>query len=551
MDSVRIFPVTATLHIETEHLQMWVENGVPIDLEALKRSATTFEQRIYPTNHRYFGQEWSPGIDGDPRLVVLNACIQGAAGYFAYANEYPRWVNPHSNQHEMFVMNLNALSPGTSAYDAVLAHEFQHMIHWNLDRNEETWLNEGASELAEDLNGFGAPTRRLHRFAQEPDVQLNTWTDNPSELAAHYAASYLIMRYFLNRFGEHYLRTLVQSPQNGIASFDAVLAQALPQQNFTFDDLFADWLIANILDDPLTDGPRYGYPQIDLKIQASQIFTYPYSYEGQVHQYAADYFELLPPPQRPITLQIRFTGAKTVKLVPNTPTSGRFQWWSGRGDAGHAYLERSFDLSQVSTAALSFNIWYDIEPGWDYAYIRVSTNGGKSWEILRTAKMSTYNPNGNAFAPGYTGKSGVPLAKTETQPPKWVQETLDLGRFCGQKILLRFDYVTDEAVNKAGLCLDDFYLESIGFQDDVEKGDRAKGFLRIDNCLPQRYLVQLIELNGDTFRIHRLPINTAGEGIAQIKDLGGHVKRALLIVSAITPGTTETAPYHLHLEEFP
>jgi len=29
-----------------------------------------------------------------------------------------------------------------------MAHEFEHMIHWNGDPNEEAWVDEGLAELA-------------------------------------------------------------------------------------------------------------------------------------------------------------------------------------------------------------------------------------------------------------------------------------------------------------------------------------------------------------------------------------------------------------------
>ena len=44
--------------------------------------------------------------------------------------------------------DLRSMEPNSSFYDGTLAHEFQHMIHWANDRNEDTWVNEGMSDLA-------------------------------------------------------------------------------------------------------------------------------------------------------------------------------------------------------------------------------------------------------------------------------------------------------------------------------------------------------------------------------------------------------------------
>ncbi len=535
----------AVLRYVTPHAYFWIQEGVDYNPRELRDLAETFEERIYPTNRALLGSEWSPGIDGDVRLVVLNAPFSGAAGYFASANEYSRLVNPYSNECEMFVMNPDILTPGTPQYDSVLAHEFAHMIQWNVDSNEDSWLNEGAAELAEDLNGFGAPESWLRQFAQSPDTQLNHWVHEPGAMGAHYAASYLILRYFLDRFGEEALRELLQYPANGMDAFDAVLAAR--GAGLTFLDLYADWLVANVLDDPDLGDGRYGYPEFDIKSKfQARLTQFPLTTEGSVPQFGADYIELSPALTG--TLRLTFEGAPQVKLVPNDPASGRHQWWSNRGDMSHATLERAFDLTAVTSATLSFNLWYDIEEGWDYAYVRASTDGGRTWQLLRGAHMTDTNPAGNALGPGYTGKSG-----SLADQASWVRETLDLGPYCGRQVLVRFDYVTDDAVNEDGLCLDDLELAAVGWADDVEAGEdgwRAQGFVRHDNILPQRYLVQLVEFSPEP-SVRRLSVARDGRGEWLIEGFGERLERAILIISPVTPVTTQRAPYSLRLELAP
>jgi len=547
LDVSRVREITATLHLQTDHLQMWVDDQAKLEQGALEQSARVFEETIYPTNHRHFGNEWCPGVDGDRRVVVLNAPFSGAAGYFASANEYSRLVNPYSNECEIFVVNVGVLQPDTPGYNSVLAHEFQHLIHWYADSNEDAWVNEGASELAEDLNGFGPPMADIRQFQLMPNVQLNTWSDDVAELGAHYGSAYLMMRYLLNRFGPDSLHEMIQSPLNGIDGLQAVLVNQDLKEGF--DDLFADWLVANALDDPELKDGRFGYPETEVSIQSqTRIACYPYTYTGQVHQYAAGYFELLPDQVGP--LRIFFSGQPTTKLVPNEPASGRFQWWSNRGDSGHSFLERSFDLTNVATATLSFDLWYDIERGWDYAYVRASADGGESWKLLRDAHMTGYDPNGNALGPGYTGKSGSSPEDEAEAEPIWMREEMDLGAYCGGKVLLRLDYVTDEAVNRPGLCLDNLTLHPLGLVDDVETGEgywHARGFVRHENVLQQRYIVQVVEFGREP-RVRRLPVDADGQGAWIIEGFGREVTRALVIVSAIAPVTTQTASYHLEIE---
>ncbi len=132
------FPITARLEKMTEHVYYWIEEGLPFDEHDLDVMAEEFETQIYPTNQAFFGSEWSPGIDGDPRIYVLYVEGVGSsvAGYYSSADESHILANPLSNMVELFVMNEDAVSLNEEFALGVLAHEYQHMIHWNLDSNE-------------------------------------------------------------------------------------------------------------------------------------------------------------------------------------------------------------------------------------------------------------------------------------------------------------------------------------------------------------------------------------------------------------------------------
>ena len=101
-----------------------------------------------------FGSEWTPGVDGDPHLYVINASLRGVGGYFNSADEYPSEIRPASNEIEAIYINVRYLPPGTGLYSRVLAHELQHAVHWKADVSEETWVNEGLSELAVTVAGM-------------------------------------------------------------------------------------------------------------------------------------------------------------------------------------------------------------------------------------------------------------------------------------------------------------------------------------------------------------------------------------------------------------
>jgi len=255
VDTTTNHTTTATLSYLTPHLYLWVEEGVSFDQEALKRSADRFESQIYPTNRQFFGSEWTPGVDNDPHIHILQTSGLGSSvlGYYLDTDEYSKLANPYSNEREMFYINSDRLQPGTELYESVLAHEFQHMIHWAVDRDEDTWVNEGFSELASYLNGYDV-SGAYYAFSRTADTQLTSWPSSSGQTSANYGASFLFATYFLERFGDESLRRVVSHQANGTTGFEAILAE----RGLTFEDVFADWLIANYLDDTeLADG-RYG-----------------------------------------------------------------------------------------------------------------------------------------------------------------------------------------------------------------------------------------------------------------------------------------------------
>jgi immune inhibitor A len=538
----------ATLRYIAPHVYVWVEDGYDVDQDDLIRSAERFEDETYPTNRHFFGSEWMPGVDNDPHINIFNGNVPGVGGYYSSADEYSHLVNPYSNEREMFYINLDNSRPGNDYYDGILAHEFQHMIHWHTDRNEDTWVNEGLSELAAYLNGYnvGAADRV---FSRTPDTQLTAWADDPHVAGPHYGGSYLFMVYFLERFGDEVLRQVVASKADGIAGFDEVLADR--GLEVTFEDVFADWLMANYLDDPSLGDGRYGYRGLAIERPAVDVTynQYPSQAAATVHQYGADYIEL----QADLAQQcceggvvVHFTGSTVARLVDNEAHSGNYQWWSNRGDESDTTLTRAFDLTGLEQVTLQAWLWYDIEKDYDYAYIEVSTDGGQTWDVLPGKYTTDYNPTGNSFGHAYTGKSGVKADASEASDakPQWVLEEIDLTPHAGQQILLRFEHVTDDAYNSPGFCVDDISIPELGYHHDAESDDGwiALGFIRTDNTLPQRYLVQLIEWGAET-RVRRMELDEAQRGQLVVESLGKEVERAVLVVSALAPKTTELASY--------
>ncbi len=564
LDTDETFEIDARMVYKTEHVYMWVEEGLNVYEEDIRQAADLFEAHTYPTTRAFFGSEWTPGVDGDPRLGILHASNLGrtVAGYYASKDSYVRAVRSDSNEMEMFYIHVTRPSDvGDPFYNGVLAHEFQHMIHWANDRNETTWLNEGCSELAVDINDRtypGGPGMydvggSEYAYLDNPDTQLNTWPEvsQTGSAAPHYGAAYLFMSYFLERFGSQATQALVAHPENGMRSVDKVLQDELGL-TMTHEDLFADWVIANLLDDPTLDAGQYGYTELDIGAPAldqayGRLTRYPQTRQTTVNQYAVDYIEISG--RNPLTLD--FTGSNLVRLLNTDAYSGRYLWWSNRADESHTRLTRRVDLGDVASATLAFQGWYHIEKDWDYAYVVVGTTDAGSlpedledpqirWQILEDEGLgcTTSNPNNGNLGCGLTGRS-----------QGWEQLEADLTPFAGQEIALAFEYVTDAAVNQPGLAIDDIILTADGVTilgDDVESGEGdwiAEGFVRHANLLPQRWIVQLVTFgDGDHVTVQRLLSGEAISGTWTIP-LTAASSRAVLAISATAPATTEPATY--------
>ncbi len=153
------FMVDATLVAKTDRAYMWLDNHwlQRVNQDILTQALQLFSEKIIPRDRALFGQEESPGIDCDPRLHILNTSNTDAGGYFSSVDQVTKQVRSDSNEKDMFFIDIEGSGGpralGGSYYNGTMAHEFQHMILNKQDSNEDTWINEGMSELAMFLNG--------------------------------------------------------------------------------------------------------------------------------------------------------------------------------------------------------------------------------------------------------------------------------------------------------------------------------------------------------------------------------------------------------------
>ena len=540
-DTVSYFQVDATLLYITPHTYFWAEDGAEVDQGDMKALMDTFENEMYPKDREFFGSESTPGIDNDPHIYVLYAGGLGAnvGGAFNSTDAFSPEVKPYSNAHETYILSTNADLADEYTY-ATLAHEFVHMIQAATDNNESSWMTEGFAEVGSFINGYAVGTDWF--YIGNTDLQLNSWVDHSSpDFGAHYGQSFLYLAYFLDRFGEEATKALTANPEDDLTSVDDTLAELNitdPQTGniITADDLFMDWAATLYLQDEGVGDGRYvyhNYPDAPQFTPVDFISSCPQSFGSDVRQYGIDYYTINCVGDH----TIEFTGSTVANLISVDAHSGKFAFWSNKGNESNMMLTREFDFTNVSGPInFSYWTWYDIEEDWDYVHLAASTDG-QNWEIITTPSGTDYDPSGASYGWSYTGQTNG-----------WVQEQVDLSQFAGQNVQLRFEYITDALVNGDGFLLDDVSIDAIDYTSDFEADDggwEAEGFARVENVLPQTYGLSLI-IKGDTTTVTRITLSE--DQTASIPFSLNSGDEAILIVTGTTRFTTHPAAYQIEIK---
>lgn len=533
--------ITAELMFVSDHAYFWQDvnsaalnaagaESTPDDWSAAGESFDQSYERVKAV----FGKEESPGLDGDPRLFVVHSDSLGKeGGHFSQSDQLPSVVESHSNEGQyFFISNIWSSGIASDYYKEVLAHEYQHMIHKRVDPDEEGWLNEGLSMIAQQVAGMRGDNWVSEYFIT-PDQSLWYW----GSASADYGQSYLYLEYLYERFGDDFITALTANQSNGLASIDETLKEFDSPQDA--DEYYMDALTAAFFNDPaMADGQfAYKIPTLTPMVPKYAFESTFGVYQGVVQQYGG-VDALTFTGNGNVTLT--FTGDQRVKLIPTDAHSGERFWWSGRNDSTFATLAREVDLRAASSATLSYWAWYDIEEDWDYAYLLVSTDRGLHWDLIPATSSRETDPNNQNLGHGFSGKSGG------GEEAIWIEEKADLSAYAGQRILLRFAMQNDLAVNNFGFAVDDLSIPEINWSDDAESDDGSwdsGGFVRIHNRVPQVWGVRVVEQGGDDSIVaHDLEIIN---GSAQLDVNLGSLKRLVLFVVGQTRYTTIPAAYQV------
>ena len=529
--------ITATLRVQTANAKWWAQDDITVDVTALRQNADFFESNIYPTNRRLYGSEWSPGVDGDPRVNIMVARIPGsAAGYFSSTDELPLWVNEFSAEREMVYINSLAARAGTPYLNSIVAHEFCHMIQYGHHKRSAVWFNEGQAQLCEQANGFGQP--HAQTFLLVPDTQLNDWPEL-DQSQSHYGEAHLFLEYLRQQAGgEALINAFMDKGIDTPADMDVVL-RARGQKGL--DEQYANFVAANAFIGSTPLDPTWSYPSgIAARNPATAAdqdrVTTGNKLATSVHNYAARYVEL---PRA--NMSVKFTAGVRTKLLPTDPHSGNAFWWSDRADGLDSRLTRTVDLAKATRPVLSFWTWYEIEKDYDYGYVAVSADNGQHWATLPAPATTKDDPNGANLGSGFTANSGG-------EKPSWIPQEVDLSAYSGKQVMLRFEYVTDGALSLHGFAIDDIQIPGV-FTDDAEAdaGWTADGFVRSTNLVAQRYVVQLLRFTDKGATVDRRIVEN-GSAVIDV-DTSADRKAPLLAVTGLAVRTTQPVPFEVAVDK--
>ncbi len=296
--------VAATLRYEGDHVGLFVDsrdvNRLP--QEECNEIGQTFETQIYERVRQNFGAE--SDYDENGRVyILLTRQVNLLTGQI---DDHPQWggeyiggfFNPvdlpifswpvgTSNEREIFYGIVpdpeeefskvaHSLESTVAAVKPIVAHEFQHMINFyqrhgvlgaDSFHQEELWINEGLSHLAEDICDFDDQNRgrvgiylhsRQHRYFALASLSGLAQGEAVGNTLGERGASYLFLRYLADRWPGSQ-EDLVKSIVSGRDNVVQVTGESYAQ-------VFKDWLATLVLDDSgIGDDPRYQYTSLNIR----------------------------------------------------------------------------------------------------------------------------------------------------------------------------------------------------------------------------------------------------------------------------------------------
>ncbi len=376
-------------------------------------------------------------------------------------------------------------------YEGTFAHEWQHLAHYYTDPLETTWMNEGLSDLAMKLVGYSNPAATVSERGTDshiycfqgfgivqtpyntnprdcggPENSLNIWGEgaNANGVLADYGNAYSFMLFLYDRYGTAFMSGLHRDGAlQGLASLKAALAaKGVTNMYQVIHDFQTSTLVDRIVGG--TKGVMLGVPKKRVtaaSLNATVNLANPATYKtAGAAPNGADYVPLQKADGtflRGVDLRsLSFEGAKTLPALPLAWTvvsddpdrAGNPVLFSGNDSNTNAAAVTKVTVP-AADPTLRFLAKYGAEQGFDYGYVIVSTDGGKTYTSIAGDK-TVAGPLGPAVNGTTTG---------------FEPHSYSLSAYAGKEILLGFRYVSDAGVNEGGWKIDDITVGATAVSD--------------------------------------------------------------------------------------
>lgn len=159
----------------------YLEKGISLGID-LKTVLSEYQNKIYPAMQETFG---SPSdIDGSGKIDIVFLDIRdGSTSSSSFVAGFVDPINfqldqmgsaVRSNQKEVIYIDAKELielrnkdlsSGRPDIFFATIAHEYQHLIRYQYGLGtDDIWIDEGTSETASDIAGYGAQISRIECY---------------------------------------------------------------------------------------------------------------------------------------------------------------------------------------------------------------------------------------------------------------------------------------------------------------------------------------------------------------------------------------------------
>jgi len=228
---------------------------------AIAALVSEFDGRIYPLTRDFLGEEWNPGIDRDPRIILLIAPMR--EGVFSTSRPFVDETRKDgSNEAEVIYINANTLTnPRTKA---ALASSFAELIAYNqrvvrAGMKEEAWVLAMAATYVPTYLGYDAPfassqlAHEARAYTSAPNNSFIDWNGQEADRASISLFSHFIA----GRYGTPFFSYLMRASKSGSQAVS--LALSASGSTDTFADALSAWAVASYVNGKTAEGEPYEY----------------------------------------------------------------------------------------------------------------------------------------------------------------------------------------------------------------------------------------------------------------------------------------------------